>query len=316
MITESFDINSEAIITPSSFFGEKNNICDIAIATFSHEIYLSALALFENEDELKLARIYLTEINKRTSEAKQNAIDSLREQGYITTSTSETEPDETEPSAPAPGTTEPDETEPSDVNNQPEVSNEAKKKADSYWSTLKQAIAPLAQKAGYVLEEDGNYYLTKNGNKYLCLYNLWTNDFDEYFVEKVQNNSDLTTETEPTIKVDEEGNITTTSNTLESVYLKSLKTAEKEAMIPTQDMGVYERDGERFVWSITHDRFIKETEATPEVKTWFRAFLEAMALAEEMGFMPVLTAFCIYEDANGKQYKYDIDEEKFVEHYV
>ena len=69
MITESFDINSEAIITPSSFFGEKNNICDIAIATFSHEIYLSALALFANEQigELRAANrtkpIHLLDVN-------------------------------------------------------------------------------------------------------------------------------------------------------------------------------------------------------------------------------------------------------------
>lgn len=69
MITESFDINSEAIITPSSFFGEKNNICDIAIATFSREIYLSALASFPNEQigEIRAANrskpIHLLDVN-------------------------------------------------------------------------------------------------------------------------------------------------------------------------------------------------------------------------------------------------------------
>ena len=38
MISDSFDMESEAIITPSSFFGEKGKICDIAIETFSREI--------------------------------------------------------------------------------------------------------------------------------------------------------------------------------------------------------------------------------------------------------------------------------------
>ena len=49
MISDSFDMESEAIITPSSFFGEKGKICDIAIATFSREIFPAVLKLFENE---------------------------------------------------------------------------------------------------------------------------------------------------------------------------------------------------------------------------------------------------------------------------
>lgn len=71
MITESFDINSEAIITPSSFFGEKNKICDIAIATFSREIYPAVLERFPNEQiaELRAANrikpIHLLTVNGR-----------------------------------------------------------------------------------------------------------------------------------------------------------------------------------------------------------------------------------------------------------
>ena len=49
MISDSFDMESEAIITPSSFLGEKGKICDIAIATFSREIFPAVLKLFENE---------------------------------------------------------------------------------------------------------------------------------------------------------------------------------------------------------------------------------------------------------------------------
>lgn len=71
MITDSFDINSEAIISPSSFFGEKNKICDIAIATFSREIYPAVLELFPNEQvgELRAANrikpLHLLNINNR-----------------------------------------------------------------------------------------------------------------------------------------------------------------------------------------------------------------------------------------------------------
>lgn len=57
MIIDSFDIKSEVIITPSSFFGEKNKVCDIAIATFSREIYPAVLERFPNEQigELRAA---------------------------------------------------------------------------------------------------------------------------------------------------------------------------------------------------------------------------------------------------------------------
>ena len=57
MITDSFDLNSDAIISPKSFFGEKAKICDIAIATFSREIYSAVLKHFPNEQigEMKAA---------------------------------------------------------------------------------------------------------------------------------------------------------------------------------------------------------------------------------------------------------------------
>ncbi len=57
MILDSFDIESEAIITPASFLGEKNKICDIAIATFSREIFPAVLERFSSEKigEMKAA---------------------------------------------------------------------------------------------------------------------------------------------------------------------------------------------------------------------------------------------------------------------
>ena len=48
MITDSYDL-SEAIITPEGIFGEKKNICDIAIATFSREIYPYILEIYHGE---------------------------------------------------------------------------------------------------------------------------------------------------------------------------------------------------------------------------------------------------------------------------
>ncbi len=49
MITDSFDIKSGAVISPESFLGEQKKICDIAIGTFSREIYPAVLERFPNE---------------------------------------------------------------------------------------------------------------------------------------------------------------------------------------------------------------------------------------------------------------------------
>ena len=49
MITDSFDHGSEAIITPASFFPERKMICDLAIATFSREIFAAALKAYPHE---------------------------------------------------------------------------------------------------------------------------------------------------------------------------------------------------------------------------------------------------------------------------
>ena len=42
MITDSFTLESEAIVSPKAFFSEQRKICDVAIGTFSsrHEFLL------------------------------------------------------------------------------------------------------------------------------------------------------------------------------------------------------------------------------------------------------------------------------------
>ena len=49
MITHSFDPHSGAIITPAALFGEQKGFCNIAIATFSREIYPAVLERYPNE---------------------------------------------------------------------------------------------------------------------------------------------------------------------------------------------------------------------------------------------------------------------------
>ena len=68
MITQSFDDISEAIISPSSFFGEKQHFCDIAIATFSREIFPAVLKTYPPEQisEIRAANrikpVYLIDV--------------------------------------------------------------------------------------------------------------------------------------------------------------------------------------------------------------------------------------------------------------
>ena len=54
MITDSFDNKSKAIISPASFLGEKKHLCDVAVPTFSFEIYEMALKLYPNEQVASL----------------------------------------------------------------------------------------------------------------------------------------------------------------------------------------------------------------------------------------------------------------------
>ena len=49
MITESFDNQGEAVISPKSIFGEQKRICDLAIGTFSREIYPAMLEKYPHE---------------------------------------------------------------------------------------------------------------------------------------------------------------------------------------------------------------------------------------------------------------------------
>lgn len=71
MIIDSFDSNSAAIISPEHFFGDKKKVCDVAIGTFSREIFATVLDNFQNEKigEMKAANrikpVYLLTVNQR-----------------------------------------------------------------------------------------------------------------------------------------------------------------------------------------------------------------------------------------------------------
>ena len=68
MITQSFDNISDAVITPGILFGEKQHFCDIAIATFSREIFPAVLNAYPHEQisEIRAANrikpVYLIDV--------------------------------------------------------------------------------------------------------------------------------------------------------------------------------------------------------------------------------------------------------------
>ena len=49
MITESYCAEKEALFSPGALFGERKNICDVAIATFSGEIYNAVLEKYAHQ---------------------------------------------------------------------------------------------------------------------------------------------------------------------------------------------------------------------------------------------------------------------------
>ncbi len=49
MIIDAFDPESEAIVSPKALVGEQRKLCDIAVGTFSREIYSAVLERFPNE---------------------------------------------------------------------------------------------------------------------------------------------------------------------------------------------------------------------------------------------------------------------------
>lgn len=72
MITDSYCDEKEAIISPGAFLGERKNICDAAIATFSHEIFDSVLELYPHTEVAHIGSanghrpIYLLDIDGRS----------------------------------------------------------------------------------------------------------------------------------------------------------------------------------------------------------------------------------------------------------
>ena len=61
MITDAFDNKSKPIFEPKDFYGNKENICDVAIATFSQEMYSYVLENFPSE---QVAQINITNFRR------------------------------------------------------------------------------------------------------------------------------------------------------------------------------------------------------------------------------------------------------------
>ena len=71
MITESYCAEKEALFSPGTSLGEKKNICDAAIATFSGEIYNAVLEKYAHQVVGQISTvnghipIYLLDVNDK-----------------------------------------------------------------------------------------------------------------------------------------------------------------------------------------------------------------------------------------------------------
>lgn len=191
------------------------------------------------------------------------------------------------------------------INNQ-NIEKSEEKQTKGYYDDKDETVAAIATELGYEKGDDGNYYYGEGNNTYICLWNPWTEKFDKYLVASEEPEN---VELEP----NEDGGFEATVPTLDNLFAESCIAAKAEGFIPSDDTGVFERDNERYVYDITTHTFIKESDATKtNKKTWVQVFREAYSLAQQLGYKPSSIAFCIFEDTNGNQFKYDVDEGKFI----
>lgn len=71
MITDSFDISSEPIVTPEAFFGKREKLCDICIATYSKLIFEDVLERYQCE---KLCEIEICDGNRSVYGFEHNGV--------------------------------------------------------------------------------------------------------------------------------------------------------------------------------------------------------------------------------------------------
>lgn len=179
---------------------------------------------------------------------------------------------------------------------------------DDFYASLAKKIEIAAIELGYEKGDDGNYYFNQGNNTYLCLWNYWTNSFDKYLVATAEDD-------EVQLDVNSKGDFQASENTLESLFAESILIAQKYEMTPTKDTGVFELNNERYVFDINRRMFVKEVDAVKNnVRTWVQVYHEALKLASILRYQPSSIAFCIFEDNEGNHFKYDADEQTFVEY--
>lgn len=179
---------------------------------------------------------------------------------------------------------------------------------DDYWSTIDKKAAETAKVQGYETGDDGNYYFVdSDNNTYLCLWNPWTNTFDNFLVSGAKDDMEVD------LVPNAQESYNAAQNTLESLYAEAQLKAKGYGLIPTKVIGVYEQNGEKYVYDTKKKTFVKEAEAIDNPYSWTKMYIAALELARELGYMPDTKAFGVMVDKDGNKYKYDIDKKCFVE---
>lgn len=211
------------------------------------------------------------------------------------------EPSGEEPSVTEPPTDEPSVEEPPVTEPEPEIPS---------WQV---PMVNAAKEKGYQATDiTGKYtYTDESGTSYVCIWDPIGQNFMNFVTATPQP------ETEPEFTEDDK----TIAPTVDGFYAEAVVAASKEEYEITDDFGVFKKDGKQYEYDIEKEEFIEynplesyysqfDENGFAIKKTLRNIHVESLRRAAELGYSPT-NRIGIFEK-DGKQYKYDADDHKFV----
>ena len=209
------------------------------------------------------------------------------------------EPSDDEPSVEDPPIDEPSVEEPPATDPEPEIPS---------WQV---PMVEAAKEKGYVATDvTGKYtYTDESGTSYVCIWD----SIGQYFMNFIVSTPEP--EVEPEFSEDD----TTLIPTVDGYYAEAQLAATKGGYEHGSEHGLFEKDGKEYEYDTEKKAFVEYNPLALTLdkdyhavnKTLRNIYMEALHKAYELGYRQT-NRIGIYEK-DGKQYKYDADEHKFVE---
>lgn len=187
------------------------------------------------------------------------------------------------------------------------IGNIIKTNVNNIIDNIKEIKEKKAEELGLTKGDDGNYYTKDGQTVFMYVWNAWENAFDKFVVCTEDEDKDVE------LIPNSQGIFDAVKSTLSDIFAELSLKAEKYGLIPTNELGIFELEGERYVYDVDAKQFIKEARAAVQkIKTWSQTYIEAIKLAKELGYKVSSYGFCIFEDKDGNKYKYDTEKQEFV----